>query len=214
MFTHTDKEEIDQLKRLWKSWGRWIIVALIAGGAIGFGGQQWKAYKAKNSSAASALFQSYIGATNASKPAILANLQKNYSTTPYPALAALIAAKELVMQANWQAAAAALDWPLRHASMLSLRQIARLRLASVLYQQKKYKKALKVLAVISDYSFIAAVNQMRGDIYSAQSDKKQAAAAYMQARNWFAANKIATPILNRRLADISTAAKNNLISKK
>ena len=194
--------------------GRWIILALIAGGAIGFGMQKWQAYKTKTTSAASALFQSYIVADNDAKPAILSNLQKNYSTTPYPALAALIAAKEQVVQANWQAAAADLDWPLRHASMLSVRQLARLRLASVLYQQKKYKKALNVLSVVSDASYIAAVNQMRGDIYSAQSDKKQAAAAYMQARNWFAANKIATPILNRRLADVSTVTKNNLITKK
>ena len=207
MYTHADKEQIDQLKRVWKSWGKWLVIAMLAGGIIGFAYRQWHSYKTKQDTRASTLFQTYVDATGQDKNKILAQLQKDFSSTPYPALASLLAAKQFSANADWKKAAANLYWPMRHSSIDALKQIARMRLAEVFYQQKQYKMALKTLGTLSDTSYIAVVNQLRGDVYLAQGDTKHAKSAFSAARSWLQTNQLPTPILNRQLANIPSQGK-------
>ena len=56
---------------------------------------------------------------------------------------------------------------------------------------------------MQDPSYIASVNQLRGDIYLAQGDTKHAKMSFDAARAWLQENQLPTPILNRQLANLS-----------
>jgi predicted negative regulator of RcsB-dependent stress response len=56
--------------------------------------------------------------------------------------------------------------------------VARLRLASVMLEQKKYEEALKVLDGNPDAAFVAPAADLRGDIMLAQGRLDEARAAY------------------------------------
>jgi predicted negative regulator of RcsB-dependent stress response len=56
--------------------------------------------------------------------------------------------------------------------------VARLRVAAVLLEQKKYEEALKVLDANTDPAFTALAADMRGDIMLAQGRLDEARAAY------------------------------------
>ena len=56
--------------------------------------------------------------------------------------------------------------------------IARLRLAAVLLDAKKYDEALKLLDDNKDDAFLALTADRRGDIFAAQNKSAEARAAY------------------------------------
>jgi predicted negative regulator of RcsB-dependent stress response len=58
------------------------------------------------------------------------------------------------------------------------RGVARMRLAAVLLEQKKYEEALKVLDGNKDAAFVALAADQRGDIMLAQGRLDEARAAY------------------------------------
>jgi len=76
---------------------------------------------------------------------------------------------------------ATLNWVADHAAEAEYKTVARLRLAGVLLDQKKYDEALKQLAGAHAPSFDALVADRRGDILAAQGKVEEAKAAYQQA---------------------------------
>jgi predicted negative regulator of RcsB-dependent stress response len=79
--------------------------------------------------------------------------------------------------------------------------VARLRLAGLLMEQKKYDEALKQLDGASAKEFQPLVADRRGDILAAQGKKEQAKAAYQKA--WSA---IDTKVDYRRLIEAKLTA--------
>jgi predicted negative regulator of RcsB-dependent stress response len=61
------------------------------------------------------------------------------------------------------------------------RGVARLRLAAVLLDEKKYAEALKVLDENKDEAFVAVAADLRGDIMLAQGRIDEARASYKTA---------------------------------
>ena len=59
-----------------------------------------------------------------------------------------------------------------------MRPVARMRLAAVSLDEKKYDEALKALDAIKDEAFAAAVADLRGDVMLAQNRVDEARAAY------------------------------------
>jgi predicted negative regulator of RcsB-dependent stress response len=62
-----------------------------------------------------------------------------------------------------------------------MRDVARLRLAGVLLDEKKYDEALKLLSEKSGDAFAMFYADMRGDVLTAQGKTAEARAAYQQA---------------------------------
>jgi predicted negative regulator of RcsB-dependent stress response len=71
-----------------------------------------------------------------------------------------------------------LAWAAEHAKDAGLRDLARLRLAAVLLDDKEYDAALKQLTPEPAAPFAARYADLRGDILAAQGKPKDAAAAY------------------------------------
>jgi predicted negative regulator of RcsB-dependent stress response len=94
--------------------------------------------------------------------------------------AALAAAKAAFDAGNLEETRKRLEWVMDHGAD-EHRGIARLRLAAVLLDQKKYDDALKVLDGNKDEAFAPLAADLRGDIMLAQGRLDEARAAYKAA---------------------------------
>ena len=74
-----------------------------------------------------------------------------------------------------------LQWVVEHASETGLQDAARLKLASVLLDEKKYDEALKQLDATHPEAFTGLYSDLKGDVLSAQGKAAEARAAYQQA---------------------------------
>jgi predicted negative regulator of RcsB-dependent stress response len=111
----------------------------------------------------------------------LSTLKTDFASTPYAPRAALGAAKMAYMKGNPVKAREELNWVISNAKEVTLRDTAKLRLASILLEDKKFDEALRLIKSPEEESFSALFAEMRGDLLAAKADKAGAADAYRQA---------------------------------
>jgi predicted negative regulator of RcsB-dependent stress response len=104
-----------------------------------------------------------------------------YSGTAYADLAALLSAKVQLEAGDLKNARVPLAWAAEKASDPALRELARLRLATVLLDDKAYDEALAQLQAPTDENFTARFADLKGDILLAQGKKDEARAAFKTA---------------------------------
>ena len=112
---------------------------------------------------------------------IAARLTEKYGSTPYAAMAALRAAKAAAQANDLATAKASLQWVIDNAREDEQKDVARLRLAGVLLDEKKYDDALKLLDANHNAAFDGLFADMRGDILAVQGRRAEARAAYQMA---------------------------------
>lgn len=188
MATHLDLEEqeqIDQLKAFWKQYGNlitWVIVLALAGYAGWMGWNNWKHEQAVKAGVLFDEFEKAAQAGDVDKTArIFSDMKEHFPRTGYTQQAALLAAKVQLDKGQADAARGSLTWASENATEDEYRTVARLRLAGLLLDEKKYDEALKQLDGASSREFAALVSDRRGDILLAQGKKEEAKAAYLQA---------------------------------
>lgn len=188
MATHLDLEEqeqLDQLKAFWKKHGNLIVWTLVL--ALGlFGGfRWWQNHQAETAAKAGALYDELDRAAQAGDldkaTRVLGDLKEHFPSTAYMQQAGLLAAKLQFEKGQVEPAIATLNWVTEHAVETEYKTLARIRLAGVLLDQKKYDDALKQLAAAEGKEFAALVADRRGDVLLAQGKKDEAKAAYLQA---------------------------------
>ncbi len=185
MATHLDLEEqeqLDQLKAFWKQYGSLITwVLIIALGAFG-GWTFWKNWQREQSVKASVLYDEISKAAQAGDldktGRVFADMKDKFAKTAYAQQAALLAAKVQFDKGQPDAARASLAWASEHAAEDEYRTIARLRLAGLLLDEKKYDEALKQLDGASAKEFAALVSDRRGDVLLAQGKTDDAKSAF------------------------------------
>jgi predicted negative regulator of RcsB-dependent stress response len=96
-------------------------------------------------------------------------------------MAALTAAKANVEAGSLAAAKGNLTWAAEHALDEATRDIARLRLASVLLDEKRYEEALQQLDAKHTDATTALFAELKGDVLTAQGKEAEARAAYRAA---------------------------------
>ena len=188
MATHLDLEEqeqLDQLKAFWKQYGNAIVWALtlVLAGFAAFNGWNW--WQREQAIKAGAMFDELDRAAQAgeaSKAAgIFKDLQERYPRTAFAQQGGLLAAKVQFEKGEADAAVASLGWVAEHASEDEYKTVARLRLAGVLADQKKYDEALKQLDGATAKEFEALAADRRGDVLMAMGKKDEARAAWQKA---------------------------------
>ena len=208
MATHLDLEEqeqLDQLKAFWKDYGNLITWALIAvlGAYAAWNG--WNYWQRDQASRASAIFEELDKAAQAGDVAktagIFNDLRERFPRTTLTQQAGLLTAKVQVDKGQVDAGVATLEWVGQNAGEAEYQTVARLRLAGVLLDQKKYAEALKQLDAASAKDFVALVADRRGDVLAAQGQLEDAKAAYTAA--WKAMD---AKVSYRRLIDAKLAA--------
>jgi len=188
MATHLDLEEqeqIDQLKHFWNQYGNlitWVLVVVLGAFAAWQGWNWWQREQAVK---AGALYDEIDKAAQAGEidraATLFANLKDRYGRTAFTQQAGLLLAKAQFDKGQADNARGTLTWVADNAVEAEYQTIARLRLASVLLDQKKYDEALKQLDGATAKEFEALVADRRGDILLAQGKKDEAKAAYQKA---------------------------------
>lgn len=180
-----EQEQVDALKAWWKENGRWVVGALVIG-LLGFAGMQfWKSHQAGQAAEAAKLYaevEKQVATNDAKRISDAADaLVSRYGSSAYAPRAQLLAAQASLQARDVAHAKVQLQWVIEHASETGLQDTARLKLASVLLDEKKYDEALKQLDAAHPESFTGLYADLRGDVLSAQGKIAEARAAYQQA---------------------------------
>lgn len=187
MYDLEEQEQIDALKYWWKRNGK----AVMAGGVVFvlalMGVQGWRSWQRGQTEAAATLYDAVTAAASAKdkdvKKVVAAAkaVEDAHPGSGYAPRAAFVAAK-VATDANDRATAKEqLEWAATHASEAQLKELARLRLAGVLADDKHYDDALGQLALVSDAKFSALAAALKGDILVAQGKLDDARKAYKAA---------------------------------
>ncbi len=190
MATHLDLEEqeqLDQLKAFWKQYGNlvtWVLI-LVLGGYAAWNG--WNLYQRDQGAKAGSLYDELDRAAQEGDSEratrIFADMKERYPRATFTQQAGLVAARVAAEKGQYDAATASLAWVADKAGESEYRSIARLRLAGLLLDTKKYEEALKQLDAIDGPEFAALAADRRGDILLTQGKNAEAQAAYLKAWN-------------------------------
>jgi len=189
MATHLDLEEqeqLDQLKAFWKQYGNlitWLLI-LVLGGYAAWNG--WNLYQRDQGAKAGSLYDELDRAAQAGDSdrttRIFADMKERYPRATFTQQAGLLAARVAAEKGQYDAASASLTWVADKAGDDEYRAIARLRLAGLLLDTKKYEEALKQVDTVGGGpEFIALADDRRGDILLTQGKSAEARAAYLKA---------------------------------
>ncbi len=188
MATHLDLEEqeqLDQLKAFWKQYGNlitWTLTLVLAGFAAWNGWNWWQREQAVKAAAMFDELQKAADAGDAAKTAgIFNDLKERFGGTTFAQQGGLVTAKVQADKGQADAAATTLGWVADKAGEGEYQTVARLRLAGLLADQKKYDEALKQLDGATAPEFAALVADRRGDILLAQGKTEEAKTAFRKA---------------------------------
>lgn len=184
-FDLEEQEQISELKTWWRMYGNLVTGVLLAV-AIGVAGWQgWNWYQRKQAVEASAVYaalQKAVAERDAKRVREAAGeLAEKYPGTAYAAMGALTSARTQFDAGDLKTAKAQLQWVVGQARDKDLRDLARLRLAHVLFDEQAADEALKLLAEEPAPAFAVRYAELKGDILAAQGKKAEAKAAYQAA---------------------------------
>ena len=180
-----EQEQLDELKAWWKQYRKLILLVAVAAALTVGGIEGWRFYQNKQGLEAGELYvqlQGAIGSGDAKRAQDIAALMtEKYARTGYAELAALMAAKAAFGTGDAAAARARLQWAADHARDEETRDIARLRLAAILLDDKQYDAALKLIDLPHVDAFSALFADLKGDVLVAQGKLGEARGAYQLA---------------------------------
>jgi len=182
----TEEQQVEALKKWWKENGTSLIVGLFVGVAVLFGWRYYIDHKSAHSVQASDMYMlvmKNVALKTIDDKTIDINNQliNDYADTPYAALSSLALAKFEYDKGDVEAAVTQLELAKKHANDDITKQIANLRLASLLIEQKKYEDASSILNMSHDAVYDAQYEELKGDLYMAKGDIAQARIAYDKA---------------------------------
>jgi len=185
-----EQEQLDELKAYWTQYGGIILTVITVALAVIAALQMWNYYQRKQAAEASAVFASLQRVQTAKDTKqikdLAGTLLEKYPGTYYAAMAALISAKTSYDTGDVKTAKAQLEWVVEHAKPEEFRDLARLRLASLLLDEKAYDEALKQLEPGgggANAACAARFADLKGDILAAQKKNAEAKTAYQAALN-------------------------------
>ena len=180
-----EQERLDELKAWWKRWGNLVMIGLAVAIAAAAGWRYWQNRAVTQSLEAATVYEKLTQslAANDVKGAREAGamLIDQYKGTAYAPRAALLLAKLNVGTKELKSAQTQLEWAAANSKEPAVKDLARLRLAGVLLDQKQYDAALKTLSVTHSDAFAPRFDDLKGDVLLAQGKPDEARAAYQAA---------------------------------
>ncbi|TDN69602.1 tetratricopeptide repeat protein [Paraburkholderia sp. BL10I2N1] len=182
MSYHDEQESIESLKAWWAQWGNattWIVLVVLVAGAAWNG---WNFWQRRQAAEAAVLYdqvqQAVASGDKAKTTRVAGDMEDKYSGTAYAQMTALATAKALYAAGDEPAAKIQLQWVIDHAKDDEFKQVAKLRLASLMLDEKAYDAGLALLAEPQSDAFKGVVADGRGDLLAAQGKRDDARAAY------------------------------------
>ena len=179
-----EQEQIDSLKTWWKMYGNLVSGVLVAISVVVLGWQGWGWYQRSQAAQAAGIYavleQGAALRDGQKVKAAAGELAEKFGGTTYAWLGALIAGKQSFDAGDLKTAKAQLGWAVENAKD-EVKDLARLRLAAVLLDEKAFDEALKQLEAAHDAAFAARFLELKGDVLAAQGKAPEARAAYKAA---------------------------------
>jgi predicted negative regulator of RcsB-dependent stress response len=180
-----EQEQLAELKAWWQKYGNLALTAVtvVLLGFAAYNGWRWyEREQAKSAAGVYGQLEQAVQARDAAKVQTLASsIVEHYGRSIYAVLAALQAAKLNAESGDLPKAAEQLRWVIDKSGHDELTMIARVRLAGVLLDEKKYDQALQALSFDAPAAYLPTVLDRRGDVLTAQNKNEEARAAYTEA---------------------------------
>jgi predicted negative regulator of RcsB-dependent stress response len=177
-----EQEQVAELRAWWNQFGSLITAAIVAACVAFAGWQGWRWYERGQAAQAGGLFETLAHAAQAGDAKALRDaggaLLENFPRTMYASMGALTAARFYFDRNDLKSAKAQLQWVLEHGRTDDVRDLARLRLANVLMDEKAYDEALKLLDEKHAAAYDAEYAAAKGDVLIAKNQPAEAKAAY------------------------------------
>src|SRR5690554_3845646 len=175
-----EQEKLDALRDWWAQYGTIIVTLAFVAMAAVLGWRGWQWYQNHQATQAMGYFEALESAAAQSDEEAIARVQaasatlrEDFPKSGYTSRGVLIAAQSLARNGDLDGAAAQLKWLIQNSADEAMVQLAHLRLAGVLFEQKNYDAALEQLANPSP-AFEPLYADRRGDILQAQGKTDEA----------------------------------------
>lgn len=209
----TEREQLDAIKKWWKTNGKAVMAGLILGVVSLIGWQQWQAYNKSQREGASMEYEVLIGELQQGNDQAVIDrgkrIMEEYGKTSYAMMTALILAKLDVEKGDLPTARTYLQTVVNEVDQAELKQIAQLRLARIMLAQGEGDAALKLVNETSAEGFEALHNEVKGDILVSLGKKDEARAAYQAAIKALEVGQDKS-VLEMKLDDLGGAAEANV----
>jgi len=201
-----EDEQTEKIRHWWKKNGVAIIVGLVLGLGSVAGYQGWGVYQTRQAEAASDVYQEML--RNLENEALnrvresAERLISKYGSTAYADAASLMLARLDVEAGQLEQAGHHLSRVIDHSKDSAMQHVARLRLVTLVLDQGDLKRADQLLASQLTGGFESRYDELRGDIFAARNDLKNAQNAYERALENAVVGSVAVQILERKLNSV------------
>ena len=177
-----EDEDVAKLKTWWKEYGLTIVAGAVLGlGGIG-GWNAWQGHQERRAEEASHIYAGVVEAAAGDRHeearSRAAHLLAEFPNSGYATLAAFVASASASAQGEWDEARSRLTWIEDNASRPGYRDLARIRLARVLLDERDPESALEALGRVQSDAFDAVAEELRGDILLARGEAEEARSAW------------------------------------
>ena len=202
----TEAEQLEVIKNKWLKVQRPVTIVLTIFLFVFSAYQYWTYHVSKVNQQASNIYEQLIVASsnqdNKALRAYANTLINDYNGTIYADVARLTLAKYFVARQQFAQARAELDLVVSHGKMPAMREVARLRVARILFAQKAYQEALDNLKNISLTTYMPLVNELKGDIRAAMGQYHEAVSLYKEAASEGQQRGVGNPYLNMKTNEL------------
>ena len=177
-----EQEQLASVKGWWHDNGTRVLTVIAAVAIAGSAWQGWRLWQADQARQAGAQYEALIKAAQDGDAKALRDaggtLVESFPRTLYASMGALVAARFHVDHADLKNAKAQLQWVVERSPSDELRDLARLRLAAVLLDEKSHDEALALLEAKHAAPLDAQYAALKGDILVVKNKAAEAKAAY------------------------------------
>ena len=177
-----EQEQMATLKSWWNDHGSKVMMSIIVVALAVAGWRGWDWYQRNQAVEAGAVYEQLAKGVAAGDAKAVRDsagtLLENYPGSLYASMGALASARFLFDRNDLKAAKLQLQWVVDRSKSDEFRDIARLRLAGVLMDEKAYDEALKLVEAKHAEAFAAQYAVLKGDLLVAKNQAAEAKAAY------------------------------------
>jgi predicted negative regulator of RcsB-dependent stress response len=188
-----EQEQISRIKAWWDQYGKFVTALAVAAAVASVGWQGFNWYQDKRAAEAGALFYVVQQAAEAGDAArareAAGRIIEQFPRTAYAEMSALLSAAVQFGAGDSRNARAHLEWLANNGRDALLKDLARLRLATIFLDDGDHAQALAQLEQAPAPALQARFEDLRGDVYAVQGDYARARAAYRAALDALAAQR-------------------------
>lgn len=198
-----EQERLNALKYFWRDYGKYVVGITVVVCIAYVSNVLWVLNSKKQAADAAVIYAKFTHAVDAKNFATVFELtnkmEHDFPKVEYSAYASLWAAKVAYTNSNLELAIKYLKWIIMNARDKGFISLAKLRLADVYIDQKKFSLALDLLKGKADVAFESLFIAKRGDVYMASGDLTHARSSYKEVLQGSAGDQAITQMVQLKL---------------